>query len=1228
MDEDNVLEIDATNGLLANDSDSDGDTLTVTLVTGPAHGTLELNADGSFKYTPDADFYGTDTFTYAAVDGAINPSEATVTITVAAIADAPVAEADAYAVDEDGTLTLDAASGVLVNDSDADGDSIEAVLVSGPTNGTFTLNSDGSFTYEPNDNFNGTDSFTYYITDGTLTSSTTTVTITVNSVDDAPVAGTESYTVDEDDTLTIDAANGVLANDSDIDGDSLEAVLVDGPANGSLTLNSDGSFTYEPSDDFNGTDTFTYYVTDGTLTSATTTVTITVNSVVDAPVAGTDSYTVNEDNTLTVDAANGVLSNDTDADGDSIEAVLVDGPSNGSLTLNSDGSFTYEPSDDFNGTDSFTYYVTDGTLTSSTTTVTITVNSVNDAPTAGADTYTVDEDNTLTVDAANGVLLNDSDADGDSIEAVLVSGPTNGSLTLNTDGSFTYEPNDDFNGTDSFTYYATDDNLHSAVTTVSITINSVNDSPVATADEVTLSSVAATDIDVLDNDTDSDTSDTLSIDSFDSTSTAGATITLNSNGTLHYDPTTSTTLTNGTVTSDSFTYTLTDGHTDVAVTGTVTVSFSADTGTTYITFNGDSINVSGSNATVDGTTVTLTSARTYSLSGTLNDGQVIVDTDDEEDVVIILNGVNITCSDSAPIYVVNATDTVITLADNTENYITDGDTYTYEAGVDEPDAAIYSNDDLVINGSGSLTVDANYNDGIASTDDLDIDSGTIKVTAVNHGIRGKDSVVILDGTITVEAGNDGIQSDNDEDDSKGYVSIEGGTLDITADSDGIQAETTITISGGDVTISADSKGLKAETGITIEAGTVDGVSVDVDSTDDAIHTSGTVTISDGDITLATDDDAISADTSVTLSGGNIEITACYEGVESPTITIDGATIDITSSNDGISGSSEDGSSGVVSIYSGTVAIDAGADGIQSEAELLISNGTVNITTGGGSTATLSSDTSAKALKADGDIIVTGGTITIDSADDAIHSNDTVTISGGDITITSGDDGIHADNSITIDGGEIDITKSYEGIESTVVTIEDGTIHLVSSDDGINIAGGNDSSGNPFAVDSSAYFELSGGYIFVNAQGDGCDSNGSVYMSGGTMIINGPTDSMNGALDYNGTFEVTGGYLLAVGSAGMAESTSSTSTQETMAYSYGSTQSAGLMIHIETESGEEILTFVPTKTYQAVVLCSADLEVGTTYVVYSGGSSTGTETDGLYSGGTYTAGTELGEITIS
>ena len=171
----------------------------------------------------------------------------------------------------------------------------------------------------------------------------------------------------------MDADNGVLANDSDVDGDALEAVLVDSPTNGSLTLNADGSFTYEPSGNFNGTDSFTYYATDGTLNSDQATVTITVNAVSDAPVAESETYTVDEDNDLTVNVDAGLLANDTDVDSDDLEAVLVSGPTNGTLTLGDDGSFTYEPNDDFNGTDSFTYYATDGTLTSATTTVTITV---------------------------------------------------------------------------------------------------------------------------------------------------------------------------------------------------------------------------------------------------------------------------------------------------------------------------------------------------------------------------------------------------------------------------------------------------------------------------------------------------------------------------------------------------------------------------------------------------------------------------------------------------------------------------------------------------------------------------------------------------------------------------------------------------------------------------------------------------------------------------------------
>ena len=208
--------------MLANDTDADGDPLTATLVTGPANGTLTLNADGSFTYTPNADFNGTDSFVYTASDGTASTGDITVTITVNAVNDAPVAADDAYTVDEDATLTIDAAGGLLANDTDVDGDALTAALVTGPANGTLTLNADGSFSYTPNADFNGTDTFTYSVSDGALTSEGT-VTITVNPVNDAPVAVDDAYTVDEDATLTIDAAGGVLANDTDVDGDALDS---------------------------------------------------------------------------------------------------------------------------------------------------------------------------------------------------------------------------------------------------------------------------------------------------------------------------------------------------------------------------------------------------------------------------------------------------------------------------------------------------------------------------------------------------------------------------------------------------------------------------------------------------------------------------------------------------------------------------------------------------------------------------------------------------------------------------------------------------------------------------------------------------------------------------------------------------------------------------------------------------------------------------------------------
>ena len=282
-----------------------------------------------------------------------------------------------------------------------------------------------------------------------------------------------AYEVAEDTQLTV-AAPGLLANDTDADGDSIEATVVAEPAHGTLDLAADGSFTYDPATDYSGSDSFAYKANDGLADSNVATATIFVTPVNDAPVAVADSYTVAEDGTLNP-AAPGVLANDTDADGDSLEAATVAGPLHGSLSLNANGSFTYEPDADYNGPDSSRTTPTTATVDSNIVTVTITVTSVNDAaPVAIADSYTVAEDGVLTR-SAPGVLTNDTDVDGDDLTAKLVKGPLHGTLKLNANGSFTYEPVADYNGSDSFTYKANDGLADSNVVAATITVTAVDD---------------------------------------------------------------------------------------------------------------------------------------------------------------------------------------------------------------------------------------------------------------------------------------------------------------------------------------------------------------------------------------------------------------------------------------------------------------------------------------------------------------------------------------------------------------------------------------------------------------------------------------------------------------------------------------------------------------------------------------------------------------------------------
>ncbi|MDP8937685.1 MAG: Ig-like domain-containing protein [Actinomycetota bacterium] len=270
----------------------------------------------------------------------------------------PVAVADTYTTDEDVALTV-AAPGVLDNDTDADDDPLTAVKVTDPANGTLALAADGSFTYTPEANFNGTDTFTYKATGDGSESAAVTVTITVTPVADVPVAVADTYQTDEDTPLT-EAAPGVLGNDTDPDGD-MTAVKVTDPANGTVVLAADGSFTYTPEADFSGTDSFTYKA-GGAGDAEAVKVTITVNGVNDAPVAVDDAYATTAPLPLTRSAAEGVLANDTDVEGDALTATDASDPAGGTVILNPDGSFTYTPDAGFTGVDTFTYKANDGSL--------------------------------------------------------------------------------------------------------------------------------------------------------------------------------------------------------------------------------------------------------------------------------------------------------------------------------------------------------------------------------------------------------------------------------------------------------------------------------------------------------------------------------------------------------------------------------------------------------------------------------------------------------------------------------------------------------------------------------------------------------------------------------------------------------------------------------------------------------------------------------------------------
>lgn len=371
------------------------------------------------------------------------------------------------------------------------------------------------------------------------------------------------------------------------------------------------------------------------------------------------------------------------------------------------------------------------------------------------------------------------------------------------------------------------------------------------------------------------------------------------------------------------------------------------------------------------------------------------------------------------------------------------------------------------------------------------------------------------------------------------------------------------------------------------------------------------------------DAAVYAKDDIVFNGtGSLTVTSAKHGIlGKDDVKFASGTYTITAQGRGID--AKDG----VAIADGSFTIVSQKDAIRSknkdEAEkgyVMILGGTLDLTVGGGSAngavhtddmftggrggwgaATANTDTdSMKGIKSTGALTIAGGSLTIDAADDALHSDTDVTVYGGSLTISTGDDAMHADSNLTINGGDINILKSYEGLEAAAITINDGNVSLVSSDDGMNSSGGNDASGfgwnDMFANDGSSIV-INGGSVHVNASGDGIDSNGDLIVNGGTVVVSGPTNAANGALDANGSLTVNGGTVIAAGAVGMAETFGSASTQ--VSFLTNLSGAAGSEIVVKDTNGNVILSGTVEKNFSCVVISSPDLKVGETYTVSAG-----------------------------
>ncbi|MEZ7490620.1 Ig-like domain-containing protein [Pseudoalteromonas distincta] len=477
----------------------------------PQHGTLNINEKGDFTYIPIANFNGEDAFSYQVANELGMTDTAVVEITILAVNDAPIALDNTYSVTNNGTLVV-LSPGLLINDSDIDLDdlTVDTTPVSEPTRGQLTLFDNGGFEYQGEQNMQGQDSFQYRVVDAQGAQAIANVTIVSSNTNVAPITKNDSYSLSEDETLVVTAANGVLSNDTDPNNDSfsVDETFMVAPTHGQLLLATDGSFSYVPDANFNGVDQFQYQAIDSLGATSTATVTLVINSEPDNPVAQNDAYQFSKNKLFEVTVQNGLLINDFNIEaGDlSVNTTAINATQNGELTLNADGSFTYQPDLGFIGVDSFTYSISNEQGLTATAQVTLSESGVNTFPEANDDQYTLDEDSSASL---LDVLANDTDADGDTITISNIEN-TAGEATI-VAGKIQFTPPANFSGEIVLTYTITDgystgnEGINDRTASVTITVSPVNDAPTANADSATMSEDApALLVNVLANDSDID----------------------------------------------------------------------------------------------------------------------------------------------------------------------------------------------------------------------------------------------------------------------------------------------------------------------------------------------------------------------------------------------------------------------------------------------------------------------------------------------------------------------------------------------------------------------------------------------------------------------------------------------------------------------------------------------------------------------------------------------------